>query len=58
MSSSPSPAVVVDLTIVPTHGIRTITLNRPSRVNAIDDATADLLEAAFIAFEEDPEVRV
>ncbi|KAL8277505.1 hypothetical protein RQP46_010060 [Phenoliferia psychrophenolica] len=51
-------AVLIDTSLVPSHGIRIVTLNRPHRVNAVDDATADLLEAAFIEFEEDPESRV
>ena len=38
-------------------GVLIITINRAKVVNCVDGETADALEKAFIAFEEDPEVR-
>ena len=41
------------------HGpVRTLTLDRPERRNAVDRATADALHAGFRAFEQDADARV
>lgn len=39
-------------------GIRTLQINRPGRLNALNTATLDALHAAFAAAAADPEVRV
>ncbi|KAF3202680.1 hypothetical protein TWF106_000353 [Orbilia oligospora] len=54
MSTDPSPI----LTSKSPSGITTITLNRPSRRNAIDPPTAKLLYEAIINFEDDPSQRI
>jgi len=40
------------------NGVRTITLNRPERLNAIDDALLEAFEAALAEANADPETRV
>jgi enoyl-CoA hydratase len=39
-------------------GIRTLRINRPDKLNALDGATLDALDAAFAAAEANPDVRV
>ena len=41
-----------------TGRVRLVALNRPGARNAVDRATADLLTAAFQAFDSDPDVDV
>ncbi len=38
--------------------VRIVTINRPEVRNAVDRPTADALEAAFAAFDDDPSVSV
>ncbi|WP_209020755.1 crotonase/enoyl-CoA hydratase family protein [Nocardioides sp. 1609] len=53
---SPPPPMPV---LVEDHGaVRVITLNRPERRNAVDLATAELLERVVDAFEADDQVRI
>jgi enoyl-CoA hydratase len=53
--TDPLPAVVVDQ---PKPGIRRLTLNRPERLNAINDAFVTDLHAALDGVEGDPSCRV
>jgi enoyl-CoA hydratase len=53
--TDPLPAVVVDQ---PKPGIRWLTLNRPERLNAINDAFVTDLHAALDGVEGDPSCRV
>ncbi len=46
------------LQIAQTDAIRTITVNRPEKLNALNSATLDALDAAFADAERDPTVRV
>lgn len=46
------------LQIAQTDAIRTITVNRPEKLNALNSATLDALDAAFADAERDPSVRV
>jgi enoyl-CoA hydratase len=52
-ASSPSPLLIDDQ-----GAIRRITVNRPERLNALDAATLDALDAAFSAAASDTSVRV
>lgn len=56
--SSTSESVLVDLTQVPTLGIRIIIINRPSKINAVNERTSGLLTTAFVEFEEDPQSKL
>ena len=51
--TTPAPPVA----IADRDAIRTITVDRPSKLNALDLATIDALDAAFAAAAEDPAVR-
>ncbi|KAH7406493.1 ClpP/crotonase-like domain-containing protein [Phaeosphaeria sp. MPI-PUGE-AT-0046c] len=57
MSESDSKGQAVQYT-PSSNGITTITLNREARRNAVDPATAQLLYAAFIKYEEDDSQKV
>lgn len=48
-----------DAVLVETRGaVRIVTINRPGARNAVDRPTADALEAAFVAFDQDDSVSV
>ena len=51
--TSASGAVLLDLT----DGVATVTLNRPEAMNALDNATKDLLLATLRRVADDPEAR-
>lgn len=46
------------LLIAQNDAVRTITVNRPEKLNALNSATLDALDAAFTEAERDPDVRV
>jgi enoyl-CoA hydratase/carnithine racemase len=50
--------VVSNLEITREAGVACLTLNRPDKRNAIDDATRDALAQAFVGFENDIAIRV
>ena len=52
MTHSPAPVTVTDR-----DAVRIVTVDRPSKLNALDAATLDALSDAFAAAAEDPSVR-
>ena len=47
-----------NITLEKANGIGYVTINRPKKLNALNKATIEELHAAFLALEEDNEMRV
>ena len=58
MSSSSGNTLAPGVSIQRAGPVTVVVLNRPEVRNAVDDATAQALFDAFVAFEDDPDARV